>query len=460
MIAGQPHFIKNIIKAILTGLFVSSIASCVVLPKNYPRNKPFVYDYSVDVKGNLGKDAKNDLQNKLENQLDDSIKVRRVTRLFYKGLLSSVVNNPPVYDPANADKSVIFMRALLNSLGYFTDSISYRTDTVFKNPDKYLTTVKFTVLPGKQVLLDSIRYNLPDSQLQSITNLHKKEAFIKKGDPFAKGTISAELDRLVDLYRNNGYLRFTKDELKGYWDTLNLALLNPSLDPFEQITLLDSIRKTQVNPKANIEIRLRPGFDSSKLIKYYIGNISVYPDFNTDTAFYSRKETTLNGVRVVYYRRLFKPKILPPNIYFHHGELYNQSNYFKTVNRFTSLGSWNLINIDTTRRKNQDTVDFHIRLSPAKKYSFTTTLEGSRNQSAISGNLFGIAINFGLQNRNFAKAADQANTNARYGIELGKNKGQNFIQTQQRKKRPLFPFATQILSFQGYSRNRNWIHSL
>ena len=35
------------------------------------------------------------------------------------------MKNPPVYDSTNADKSVIFMRALLTSLGYFSDSITY-----------------------------------------------------------------------------------------------------------------------------------------------------------------------------------------------------------------------------------------------------------------------------------------------------------------------------------------------
>jgi outer membrane protein insertion porin family len=139
----------------------------------------------------------------------------------------------------------------------------------------------------------------------------------------------------------------------------------------------------------------------------------------------------VNGVRVIYYRRIFKPKILPPNIYFHHGELYNQTNYLKTITRFGALNAWNVINIDTSRQANEDTMDFHIRLSPAKKYSFVTNFEGSRNQSAISGNLFGLAVNFGLQNRNFAKAANQANTNVRYGIEFGNNKGEQFIQTQQ-----------------------------
>jgi hypothetical protein len=89
-----------------------------------------------------------------------------------------------------------------------------------------------------------------------------------------------------------------------------------------------------------------------------------------------------------------------------------------------------MVSIDQLPRK--DTVDFLIRLTPAKKYSFNTNLEGSINQSAISGNLFGIGVNVGVQNRNFAKAANNTNSNIRYGIELGKTLGSGqFIQTQQ-----------------------------
>ncbi len=54
---------------------------------------------------------------------------------------------------------------------------------------------------------------------------------VKKGEPFAKAPISAELDRLVELYRNNGYLRFGREDLYGLWDTLDVSLLRPLWTP-------------------------------------------------------------------------------------------------------------------------------------------------------------------------------------------------------------------------------------
>lgn len=415
---------------------IAWLSSCSVVPRNYPKNTPFVYDYNIHVEEEPEHYEKSRLESGLKNQLDDSIRVRTVRKFFAKGFFNRpVLDKPPVYKNENADRSVIYMRSLLNSLGFFRDSVWYDTSVVAKGDGQLRTIVNFHVSPGKLVTLDTVKYNFGNTELQPITDSAREEAIIKKGDPFAKVTISQELDRLVNLYRNNGYMQFTREELIGLWDTLNPAILNPTLDPFEQIAILDSIRKSRINPKAILEIRFRPGFDSSRIKKYYTGDITVIPDFNyfTDTTGLQRKNEFINGVRISYFKKLFKPKILPPNIYFRKGEIYSQQNVNKTINRFNVLESWRLVSIEEKIRPDQDTADFTIKLSPARKYSFTANLEGSRNNNAFSGNLFGIAVNVGLQNRNFAKSANQSITNIRYNIETGRDTvaGVSFIQTNQ-----------------------------
>jgi len=419
----KPFFHQLCLKAAIALFVTISISSCIVV-KKYPASKPFVYQTNINLKGDFSGEDKTALVSRLKAQLEDSVKPRSVSRLFFW----SVMKNPPVYDSSNADKSVKYMSILLNTLGYFRDTINYKASVDTVGKDQYRTTINFYVTPGKVVRLDSISYNIKQQEMQNLALANQKESLLKKGEPFAKATISVELDRMVDLYRNNGYLRFTRQELIGLWDTLDVSLLQPTLDPFEQLAILQKRKEQQENPTADLEIKLRPGFDSSKLKKYFVGNINVYPDYNQDTTGYSPKETVVNGVKVIYRRQLFKPKIFPPNIYFRPGELYDQRNYFKTINRFNSLGAWRLVNIEQTPRGDKDTADFHIRLTPAAKYSFTANLEGSHNQSAVSGSLFGIALNLGLQNRNFARAANQANTNIRYGIEVSDS---SFIQTQQ-----------------------------
>ena len=423
MISGKPFLYSLSNKAFFAFLLIVAFASCTVV-KKYQPGKPFVYKTKINLIGNFSNEDENALVSGLEDQLDDSMQVRRLDKLLWR-----VLKNPPVYDSINADKSILYMRALLTSLGYFRDTITYTSQVKLENKDELRTTITFDVTPGKQTHLDSIDYNLRNTKLQAITDSAMKQAFIKKGDPFAKNIIAVEFDRLTELYRNNGYFRFNRDMLVGLWDTLDVSLLQATTDPFEQLEILQRLRERRDSPTANLEIRLRT-VDSARLTRFYIGNVTVYPDHGMDTIGLKRRVDVVDDITVVQYQNKFKPKIFPRNIYLPRDSLYRQRRYLRTINRLNSLGTWRMVNIDAFPRK--DTLDFALLLTPAKKYSFNTNIEGSVNQSAVSGNLFGIGLNVGLQNRNFAKAANIANSNLRYGVELGGRKETGkIVQTQQ-----------------------------
>ena len=413
------------LKAIAAVLLVFNLTSCFTVVKKYQPQKPFVYKTNINLVGKFSKEERENLSSGLVDQLDDSMRAPKVDKLLW-----SVMKRPPVYDSVNADNSIVYMRALLNSMGYFNDSIYYQSTISQENGDQLRTTIDFFVRPGKVYRLDSISYNLRQPELQRIADSTIRQSFIKKGDPFAKSPISVELDRLTEVYRNTGYLKFNREDLVGIWDTLDASLLQPTLDPFEQLEVLQKLRERRENPTANLEIRLK-NIDSAKLVKYHIGNVTVYPDAAADTLGYTRKEKIVEGITVVQHHNKFKAKIFPPNIYFPKDSVYRLRRYLRTINRLNSLGTWRYVNIEQIPRPDQDTVDFVIRMTPAKKYSFTTNLEGSINQSAVSGNLFGVFMNVGLQNRNFAKAANISNSNVRYSVELGNSSNQQFIQTQQ-----------------------------
>ena len=410
--------------AVLVAL--SLFTSCAVVPKNYPKNKPFVFDYGISVQGNISKEEKGQMESQLENQLDDSIHVRTVPKFFHSNL-----NNPPVFDSANADKSVQFMQTLMRSLGYYYSTITYDYTIKKVGEDQLRTTVNFTVDPGKLVRLDTVTYNLTNAELEKLAIENKKDAIVKKGDAFSKGPMTEERNRLVELYRNNGYLRFSANEIIGLWDTLDLAILQPSFDPFEQIEILERLKTRQENPTANLDYRLRPGFDSARIVKYYNGNLIMYPELSLDTTSTPYRRLSLDSGRfvIVYQRGIFKPKFLRRNYYLKYGDLYRQSDLIRTIDRYNLLGAWKLVNIEPLPRPKTDTVDFKAQMVPADKYSFSVTLEGNKNTSSITGDLWGTGVNLSIQNRNFARTANLSVTNIRYGIEFGTN-GEG-IQTQQ-----------------------------
>ncbi|RYF93720.1 MAG: hypothetical protein EOO02_24075, partial [Chitinophagaceae bacterium] len=253
-------------------------ASCT-LPKKYQKDKPFVYKSEIEVAGPLKGNQRQKLKAGLENQLYDSLKVRTIVALGFPALLYNKLERPPVFDTNNISRSKTLMTALLNSQGYFGPTITdtFLIDTV---RDQQRAKVWFTVTPGKQLTLDSIGYELSNPELQRLAMENRSATLLKKSDPYSISVLSAELDRLLLIFRNNGYYKIVKEDFIIERDTVLAALIDPSLDPFEQFELLEELKKKRENPTINVMIRQAINKDSSHQRRYYIGDIRVYPDMS------------------------------------------------------------------------------------------------------------------------------------------------------------------------------------
>ena len=434
MLANRPQ--SSLTLFISLSILLLFVASCGVIPKDYPRNKPFVWQTNIKIDGNLTKEEKTVLESQLRTQLDDSMRAKTVYKLVYHGINRPVLEKPPAFDSASAERSMIFMKALLNKLGYLRNSISYDPDTtVIKDGSniQLRTTVNFFVKPNQLFRLDSISHVINNNELQALTDASKKNSVLKKGDPFAQPLVSEELNRLVQLYRENGYLKFGFEQLSGVWDTLNLAILRPNVDPFD-IQFLEELKKRRDSPTVDLEIRFRPGYDVEKVKKYFVGHTTIFPDYNiVDT---SGKVPTIfvydGSLTFISYRNIFRRRFVAQNIYFHKGDLYNEKRFMKTINRFNELGAWRVVNYEQLPRALSDTVDFTLYLTPNNKYSVTANIEGSFNNSnsiILQENLLGVGANVQLINNNFGRSANRSATTVRYSTELD-TKGQ-FVKTRQ-----------------------------
>ena len=412
-------------------LLLLAAVSCTT-PKRYQKNKPFVYRTNINIESKLTGSAKAELRAGLENQLDDSLKVRTVLAIgiappfFYNRL-----SKPPVFDSLNVDRSKTFMSALLSANGYLNPVITdtFKIDTV---RDQYRVTIDFSVAPGKVFRLDSVGYDLQSPELQQLAIENINKSFLKKGDPYSLQKISAELDRLLSIYRDHGYYKISKEDIFAERDTVVAALIDPTIDPFEQALLLDELRRRRVNPTMTVVIKERTLRDTTHLHKFHVGDITVFPDMSIldDTLQTTKDSAIVNGIKFFYGSRRFKLPFVARNIALKPGELYKQSNYFKTINTFTNLGAWQQVDIDLFER--YDTLpmlDARIRLYPAKKLSLNVDFETSRNVSdaLTTGSLFGIGFVVGVRNKNAFRESIQTTTNVRFGVELGKN----IVQTAQ-----------------------------
>ncbi|TAF53906.1 MAG: hypothetical protein EAZ62_04105, partial [Sphingobacteriia bacterium] len=356
----------------------------------------------------------------LSNYWDDSLRVPKVQQwlFWYK------IKKPPVFDTLNLRTTANFMRGYLQAEGYYYADFTprYSFDTL---KDQVRTSVVMAVETGKNIRIDSISYDLSDSALQSLTLSVAKDKLLKKGEPYNKQIINRELDRLVSVYRRNGYYRQTREDIYALVDTLDAPLLKLTLDPFEQLRLFElaAARKKQ-NPAWDITIKSRTGLDSNRTFPYYIGNLIYYPetklsDVPENLMRDSSLKTWRQGERIMRYREgKFILKPMRNETYFKKGDLYNEEKYFTTTNALTRMGAWQSVDIRPEPR-GKDTLDMHFFMVPAVKQSYSVNLEGSYNTADIGiTNLIGISTNFTYTNRNLWKRAIQGVVKASAGVEL------------------------------------------
>ncbi|MEA3427352.1 MAG: BamA/TamA family outer membrane protein, partial [Bacteroidota bacterium] len=415
---------KHIRSFLCFSLLLVLFSSCSIVNfttvKNPPANKAFVFDNKIELKGNISKDEKKRLSEELINYWDDSLKVPKIQQfgVFYK------IKNPPVFDSANITRTVALMNAYLNSQGYYyaTYADSVKIDTV---KEQIRAKINMRIQVGKNITIDSVSFALGDSTLQQLTKEKENSTLLKKGVPYTKGLISSELDRLVGLYRQNGYFLFTRDDIFAEADTTDPRLLELTLDPFKQAQLIaEAAKARRENPTWDITIFNRPITDSNRLKRYYIGQLYYYPETKMSDipdSLLKRTdflETHRRNMTIRYKKGLFNYRPLREHTFLRNGTLYNENDYFKSINTLGQIGAWQQVDARPVIR-GKDSLDVYFFLAPAIKQNFTVDLEGSRNTADFGlGNLWGISTNFAYNNKNVWKSAVQSLTTLRTGVEL------------------------------------------
>ena len=429
----------KISKWLLTGITVLLFFSACTPVRNYQKNKPFVFKNIINLKGGkFSADERNSVKQKMFTQLDDSMKTIVKDFLFIRHTLK----NPPAFDSAYAHISARNMKNMLLHIGYYQAKDSLKIDTAkgkFFNwtfPPKFeyqeRVFVTYLIEAGNPTLIDTISYRLQRPELQVLADSTQKQSLLEKSQPVTRDAVLSEISRLVDLYRNNGYYKFTTEDLKMRGDTTIEALTNISDDPFANIQLLAEANEKRNNPTIKLALVLNPAADSQRIKKYYINNVYVYPDFTSSDGevIADYRDTTVFGFTVRYHKKIIRNEFLKKNLFIKKGDLYRQIDYAKTINNFSRTGVWQNVDIQVRELKDSaNLLDMIVRLVPAKKYGFEANIEASysantNTNSAIvanAGNLLGFSTNFSLQNRNVAKRAIKMTHAIRAGVELNLN---------------------------------------
>ena len=412
-------FYRNII------CLVIFISSCTIIKKT-PPGKPYLVKNNIELRG--GKFTRTERQaviQRLSNQLDDSSKVNVKDAFF----ILHTIKRPVAYDTGYSAISAVNMRASMFNLGYYNATATFTQDTADRK-----VTVKYIVTAGNPTLIDTVSYNLKKPELQQLALSSRKDAQLVKDNPITKASVLAEISRLVDSFRNDGFYKFTAAELRVRGDTTIAALTSVSDDPFEQLRLLNEAQQSRDSPKIRLAIVINKPEDSAKLNRYRINKIYILPDYRPDDMLSDTLSITQRSTRsfiLRYHQRLFRTALFTRNVTMRSGDVFRQDQYYKTVSNLTNLGVWQSVNIRPIENLDSvNKVDLVMELIPAKKFGFETALEASYSASssttsALGANLFGIATNFSLVNRNIGKEAIRMTHNLRAGIELNNNSHTN-----------------------------------
>lgn len=413
----------------LLGLLLLIFSSCTI-PRKYQKDKPFVFKNEIEIKnGNFSNEERSAIKSRLNAQLDDSSKISTKDVLFFL----HYIDKPPAFDTASAAKSVLNMQASMLHLGYYSARADYTADTV-KEGQQQRMHIKYNVDVNKPTLIDTVSYRLRKPEFQELATRDIKKSLLQKNNPVSKSAVLGEIGRLVELFRNNGYYKFTSDELKVRGDTSLEILTNISGDPFEQLQALAEAQAKKDSPKIKLQVILNLPKDSTKLTKYHIGNVYILPDYVpgdkiNDPAITERITRSGNYI-IRFHNRIFKNNFLLRNVYLRKGTLYRQDDYYKTINSLSKAGVWQNVNIIINERKDSSMLDMIIQLIPGSKYNFQASLEASYSTNsnsnnatvAGSGNLIGLSGNVAILNRNLAKEGIKMTHTLRAGIEFNKNR--------------------------------------
>ncbi len=399
---------------------VTLLSSCAIkIIRKEPKSKPYLVENTIEVSNSkFTKLEKEAVVTRLTSYLDDSAVVKIKSPIFFLDILKK----PIAYDTAYSGSSARSMEQSMYALGFYKSTATYKADT----SSKRRVRVKYILDPGKRTLIDTLAYRLNVPNLQYLATKDKDKSIIQKENPITKSAVLSELNRLVDTFKNNGYYKITTAELRMLGDTTIAALTQIASDPFEQLELLQQAELERDSPTIRLQLIINPTKDSTKLQQYYINNIYIQEDYrpgdNLSSGTLNKELDTLRNYQLYYHDKYIVKSFFRKNILLSSGQLYKQDNYFKTIDNLNRAQIWERVNVKILE-VDSNKLDVYYELIPAKKLNFETSVELSYSATSVASNplgsnLFGVAANLSLTNRNIAKRAIKMVHNFRAGLEF------------------------------------------
>lgn len=268
------------------------------------------------------------------------------TSRFGKWILENVAAEPIYVSTVNPKLRTQVAQTTLRNHGYFQGKARYVEQP---EKDEKKARIAYQVKTGPLYHLDKIEYlNFPQAA-DSLISKNIRKTNLRKGDPFSAMKLSAERERLSNIFRNNGYYYFTPECISYKADTVMRPLhVQLHVQPSKSI------------PKAATQ-RYHMGRTRITLLEHDQYNTTDTLSFRDVTMAYNGKDG-VPPLRMGVIRRF---------LFYQQGDLFNQDLQQIGKEKLSELGILSQLQVNYVPRDSAgiiDTLDVEVRAVLDKPY--------------------------------------------------------------------------------------------
>lgn len=302
---------------------------------------------------------------------------------FSRWITRAFGTKPVLMSHVNPELRVSVGENMLRKRGYFNGKINFET-LPQSNPKK--SKLAYKVDLGHLWTVDSISYiNFP-AATDSVMNANISDTYIKKGAPFDISELENERLRIADLFRDNGYYYYDKNNASYLADTVS------------------------VPGKVQLRLQMLEQDDIKATHEWYIGNVVVNfrKTFNEklDSTRHTRNFTVnYNGKRMPV-----RMRVLRNNLKLRAKQLYSREKHEESQKLLNSTGLFTTTTFTFTPRDTTvacNTLDMNINCVFDKPYDFYVEAYGKGKTSGK----YGPEMVVGLTRRNAFRGGELLDIN-------------------------------------------------
>jgi len=284
------------------------------------------------------------------------------------------------------------MKNYMIQRGYFDAGVDYDFQL-----DNQRAKVTYTVYPGSQYTVNSLKYESKDTTIQKILNENRSGSFLRSGRPVDQRLYDSEVNRVTTLLQNKGYANFFSN-------------------------FIEPLKGDSTGSKVDIVFEVSPLQGDKPHTNFKIGNVRIFSDYDPEYPINELQEDRFSGLKFLSQdgTHSISKRALSKNIFLKSGDTYSRENYNKSLRRLGRLAAIKFVTI----KADQDPIDstllhYNVFLTPGPKIGFTADIDiNNSTLSNFNQQFLGVTTRLGLRHRNLFGGAENNSFNISGGMEV------------------------------------------